>query len=474
MNRHFSSQCWLFCLTLLCLTPLSLATQMTTSPDNTPSKMKVDLEHIKTWNRFTDSLYQLHQQQLKKHTIYTTSNSGGYPTHKDYYTEVRYFDKDSKKLLSVIQWEKINKNNIHTIEIYTYDDQGRVLRDYLSAYLPQFRNAPIQTLINLHYYNDQLHSFRQFDASSALIYEQCEGYFFDQKVLLSIDEDEFNSDIIDTEEYLACFNNFPSTIGKYFNPLVEEPALIKITDISKKQNYSQHDDIQKNIRLYTANIKNKNKLAQNYLLRGNSYFKLHEFFNAVSDYDQAIKLANLDKAYFGRGLAKGRMGQLVDAISDLSIYIQRKPDDSVGYTKRGVRYLWLGEISKAKTDLEKAIMIDPNNAEAHDDLGVIYASQGNHKKATKHFLRTIYIDKYYQKAYHNLAMVHFITEKNHVALQRIEQAIQLNPNSRNSLILKSEILNSLGRDNEATAISDKAEFLPEGNWSEKFLNIKKK
>jgi tetratricopeptide (TPR) repeat protein len=449
-----------------------IAKTETTTTIKEPQKMTVDLQHIRTWNKFTDSLYKIHQQQLKQFDIQSTSVTGGYPTNKNYYIETRYFDKKSKRLLSTIQWEKENKNNIHTIEIYKYNNQGQVIRDYLSAYLPKYRNAPIQTLINIHYYNDKLHSYRQFDASGYLIYEQCEGQFFNEKILLSIDEDEFNDDIIDSEEYLACFNKASSNIGKYLNPLEEYPELIIKTKTVTSENLTQFDELQKKINLYSNNIKKNKETAINYLRRGDAYFKKHDFFNSVNDYDNAIKLGNLDRAYFGRGMAKGRMGQIEDAISDLSIYIKRNPNDSIGYTKRGVRYLWLGDHNKAELDLKKAIQLNPKNAEAHDDLGVIYASRGDHVTAKSHFTSTITLDKSYQKGYHNLAMVHFIKGENQHALQRIDQAIALSPNSRNSLLLKSEILTSLGRDNEASVVSEKADFLPDGNWSER-LSIKK-
>ncbi len=449
-----------------------MAKQQSSEAPKESQKMTIDLQHIKTWNKFTDSLYKIHQQQLKQYNIKSTSITGGYPDNKDYYIETRYFNKKNNQLLSVIQWEKENKNNIHSIEIYKYDDNDRVIRDYLSAYLPKYRNAPIQTLINIHYYNDQLHSFRQYDASGYLIYEQCKGKFFNEKILLSIDEDEFNSDIIDSEEYLACFNNTSSTVGKYINPLEEHPELIIKKTSNQSLNLTQFNELQKNVTNYSNNIKNNKNTALNYLLRGDAYFKQHDFFNAVNDYNNAIQLGDLDKAYFGRGMAKGRMGEILDAVSDLSIYIQRNPDDSVGYTKRGVRYLWLGDHKKAEQDLKKAIQLNPKNAEAHDDLGVIFASRGDHKTAKAHFTSTIMLDSSYQKGYHNLAMVHFIKGENQHALQRIDQAIALSPNSRNSLLLKSEILSSLGRDNEAQAISEKAEFLPDGNWSER-LPVKK-
>ena len=35
-------------------------------------------------------------------------------------------------------------------------------------------------------------------------------------------------------------------------------------------------------------------------------------------------------------------------------------------------------------------------------------------------------------------------------------------------MLKSEILKALGKENQANSVIRKAEFLPEGNWSERF------
>jgi hypothetical protein len=42
------------------------------------------------------------------------------------------------------------------------------------------------------------------------------------------------------------------------------------------------------------------------------------------------------------------------------------------------------------------------------------------------------------------------------------------PNDKNALLLKGETLLKLGRREEAEAIMDRAEFLPEGGWQERF------
>ena len=74
----------------------------------------------------------------------------------------------------------------------THDKNGKLKRDYLAAFLPGQRNAPIQTLINFHYQNDELKSFRQFDGSGYKIYEYCEGKFFGEPLTISLDDNDFN------------------------------------------------------------------------------------------------------------------------------------------------------------------------------------------------------------------------------------------------------------------------------------------
>ncbi|NOZ09753.1 MAG: tetratricopeptide repeat protein [Gammaproteobacteria bacterium] len=208
--------------------------------------------------------------------------------------------------------------------------------------------------------------------------------------------------------------------------------------------------------------------ANVYVQRGNIYFLMHDFDSAIWDFSKALDLDEAtDLAYFGRGMARGRNGEIDAGIDDLTVYIERHPDSSLAYTKRGVRYLWKGDREHAFRDLSKAVVLNPANAEAHDDLGVVYALREEPVKAIGHFSATIKLDPSYQKAYHNLAMAYFITDNAKAALPVVDQAISMRPNDRNALLLKAQILDSLGRSGEAKVVRDEAEFLPEGNWSER-------
>jgi len=113
-----------------------------------------------------------------------------------------------------------------------------------------------------------------------------------------------------------------------------------------------------------------------------------------------------------------------------------------------------------------AIALDYNNAEAHDDLGVVYAKKQDYQKAVEHFSATINIDPSYQKGYHNLAMTLYLVGQDTQALLCVNQALKLNPNHKDAMMLKSLILKQLGQYQEAAIIKEKADFLPETNWSE--------
>lgn len=239
-------------------------------------------------------------------------------------------------------------------------------------------------------------------------------------------------------------------------------SLVNISDITSSE------DAEEAINVISKQIKKSPERAELYVSRGDIYFLIHEFESAEEDYSKAIMLNNnLDAAYYGRGMTLGRQGMVKEGIDDLSLFIQRNPESSLGYTKRGVRYIWLGDKDNAFKDLSRAIELDPGNAEAHDDLGVVLAQKGEYSKAIEHFHTTVRLDPTYQKAYHNLAMAYFITKNDSHALQSVNNSLKLAPDFRNSLLLKSRILDAMGRHDEAMQIKEQAEFLPQsGHWTE--------
>lgn len=200
-------------LMLLCALMLSLAW-------SGEALAKEPNKHIITWDAFARSVLALHHKLISEVRVIKKTKTGGYAHMPDFYIEDSYYAIRTHKLISRVQWEKAHPKMLHTIEVYIYDDEGRVTRDFTAAYLPGYHKAPTQTLISLHNYNGDLHAFRTFDASGYRIDEGCRGKYRGKKVELILDEDEIADGVpvMKTAEYKACFEGLQTTAGKYLTP----------------------------------------------------------------------------------------------------------------------------------------------------------------------------------------------------------------------------------------------------------------
>lgn len=183
--------------------------------------MKEDNQHIRTWNKFAMDCLELHKKLTGGKHLDVKTRIGGYAHNKDFYKEERYFDNGH--LVSQVQWERENPTRLHSIEVYLRDKNGRVMRDFIAAYLPHYHNAPTQTLISFHHYNGGLHAFRSFDASGYRVLERCNGKNKKGEVVnIILDEDELAEDpdnVMNGSNYKQCFAGLKQTrLGKYLIP----------------------------------------------------------------------------------------------------------------------------------------------------------------------------------------------------------------------------------------------------------------
>lgn len=183
--------------------------------------MKGDNKHTRIWNKFANDSLVLHKKLTNGKKLEVKTSIGSYANVKDFYVEKRYFDNG--KLISQVQWEKEEPTTLHTIEVFIHDSKGRVLRDFMAAYLPFYHNAPTQTLVSFHHYAGKLHAFRSFDASGDKVLERCTGTDpKGQTVNFLLDEDDLYNDpdeIIESKEYNNCFAGLKQEkLGKYIIP----------------------------------------------------------------------------------------------------------------------------------------------------------------------------------------------------------------------------------------------------------------
>ncbi|MDR9435807.1 MAG: hypothetical protein RI563_02955 [Thiohalophilus sp.] len=183
--------------------------------------LQEDETHVATWNRFAEQTLALHRQLIDEHDVERQTTTGGYAHLPEFYRQESYFHDG--ELISRVQWE-IESGDLHVIEVFIRDDEGRVVRDYTAAYLPEYHNAPTQTLVSFHAYNKGLHAFRSFDASGELNVERCTGTHEGEPVELLVDlgsvfgSAEEDRELQQTPVYRRCFADLPEKPGKYLQP----------------------------------------------------------------------------------------------------------------------------------------------------------------------------------------------------------------------------------------------------------------
>ena len=83
--------------------------------------------------------------------------------------------------------------------------------------------------------------------------------------------------------------------------------------------------------------------------------------------------------YYNRGDTFFDLGKFEDAIQDYNKAIDLNPNDESVYYNRGVAFIYLNEYEKAIENLSKAIDLDPNFSDACDVIGIISTIQNNEK-----------------------------------------------------------------------------------------------
>lgn len=188
-------------------------------------------QHHQQWNSFADQLYRLHIKGLRDKDYYTFEKTGGYgglTNNQEYYREVTYLDRISRRKLSVIKWENVYPFRIHIIDLFAYDKQGRIKREYSATYLPSRHTSPSETLIIMHTFKGHLHSYREFDASNIKTYEQCED-IRSGRVIFALHYEDIPGSISELEQekqaaYIDCFAHTENTAKPYTDP-VNDPLL---------------------------------------------------------------------------------------------------------------------------------------------------------------------------------------------------------------------------------------------------------
>jgi protein O-mannosyl-transferase len=151
---------------------------------------------------------------------------------------------------------------------------------------------------------------------------------------------------------------------------------------------------------HTLKVTDRNVVAYNN--RGNAYWSLGNYRQALEDYAKVIELnPKLPEAYNNRGAAYQNLGNYRQAIEDYTKAIEVKPKYAEAYNNRGGAYAILGNYRQAIEDCTKAIELNPKYAGAYNRRGNAYGSLGNYRQAIEDYSKAIELNPKYAGAYNS-------------------------------------------------------------------------
>jgi len=171
--------------------------------------------------------------------------------------------------------------------------------------------------------------------------------------------------------------------------------------------------------------------AQEYLVRGNSYYGQGEYAQAMADYSRAIELESSGyvDAFYRRGSAAVQTQDYEQAIADFGEVIRLRPENPLGYYSRGIVQNARPDpdYGAAIADLDKAIELDPRLSDAYHARGLVYAARQDYGQAVDDLTQAIRIDPGFVLAYHARGSVYNSMQNFARASTDLSAAIGLKP-----------------------------------------------
>lgn len=146
--------------------------------------------------------------------------------------------------------------------------------------------------------------------------------------------------------------------------------------IKELSNAKKHDEIIKEL---TDNFlegipkDKKDRVAELYLLRGNSWYDKGDYDSAIADYSKALEIkSNYALAFYCRATTRGpKKSDYKGALEDYNAFIEiNNPDRDDIYVDRGTVFRQLKKYPEAIKDYSKAISLNPDCAEAYYNRGL--------------------------------------------------------------------------------------------------------
>ncbi|HEY1315367.1 MAG TPA: tetratricopeptide repeat-containing glycosyltransferase family protein, partial [Steroidobacteraceae bacterium] len=199
------------------------------------------------------------------------------------------------------------------------------------------------------------------------------------------------------------------------------------------------------------------QLFQVWFHRGNVLRQMRRLTEALSSYEQAVKLQPDHAAgHYNCAVLLERCGRYRDALSSYERAVSIYPEFHEAHFNRAGVLKQLGEREAALASYDRAIAAKPDYAEAHSNRGVLLQELGRRDEALASCDRAISIRCNYPEAHFNRGTLLQANMQFEAALASYDRAIALRPDYAEAYCDRAGVLLEVGRVNEALVDYERA------------------
>lgn len=152
--------------------------------------------------------------------------------------------------------------------------------------------------------------------------------------------------------------------------------LLKSKSLFEQKKFEEITELISDETLKKIPKKERAKIAELYIWRGNAWYEQKNDNNAIADYSIAIDVNSKNAlAFYNRGLVRAVQEKYNEAITDYCAAIDLEPNDANAYVIRGNILRTQKKYDSAISDYNKAIEIDTNFENAYFNRGIAKKEQ---------------------------------------------------------------------------------------------------
>ncbi len=185
-------------------------------------------------------------------------------------------------------------------------------------------------------------------------------------------------------------------------------------------------------------ISNNPVLYEAYNNIGKCYYEIKNFFSAEKSYSKALEInPDYAEAWSNRGVTLISLNNYQSALDDFEKAINLNPLFFQAYSNKGLALHALKRFDEALLAYEKSLQINPDYAEALSNRGVTLIHLNDHKFALDSFEKAINLNPLFFQAYSNKGLALHALKRFDEALLAYEKSLQINPDYAEAQLNKS-------------------------------------